>query len=119
MTIADIQALCKKLPHVTEDIKWETHLCYCVGGKIFIITNPDSSPVTASFKVSDEDFANLSEREGFMPAPYLARYKWIYIDNISRFSRKEWENYLGKAYTLVLSKLPGKIKKQLGIKNKS
>jgi predicted DNA-binding protein (MmcQ/YjbR family) len=116
MTIEDIQALCKKFPHVTEDIKWETHLCYCVGGKIFIITNPDGSPVTASFKVSDEDFTELSERDGFMPAPYLARYKWIYVDNIRRFTKREWTRYLEAAYKLVASKLPAKTKKQLGIK---
>ncbi len=118
MTIADIQALCKKFPNVTEEIKWETHLCYCIGSKIFIITNPDSSPVTASFKVNDEDFAELQEREGFIPAPYLARYKWIYVDSIDRFSKKEWALFLEKAYELVASKLPGKIRKQLGIKTK-
>jgi predicted DNA-binding protein (MmcQ/YjbR family) len=116
MTIDVIQGICKKLSHVTEEIKWETHLCYCVGGKIFIITSPDSLPVTASFKVDDEDFTVLSEREGCKPAPYLARYKWIYIDDISRFSKKEWDLFLKKAYELVASKLPGKIKKQLGIK---
>lgn len=116
MNIEDIQAICKKLPHTTEDIKWETHLCFSVGGKVYIITNPDGSPVTASFKVKDEDFAELSEREGFKPAPYLARYKWIYVDNINRFTKKEWAQYLEAAYKLVASKLPAKTKKQLGIK---
>ncbi|HYV53362.1 MAG TPA: MmcQ/YjbR family DNA-binding protein [Chitinophagaceae bacterium] len=116
MTIEDIQAICKKLPHTTEDIKWETHLCYSIGGKVFIITNPDSSPVTASFKVNDEDFGELSEREGFKPAPYLAKHKWIYVDNISRLTKKEWTKYLGEGYKAVASKLPAKLRKQLGIK---
>jgi predicted DNA-binding protein (MmcQ/YjbR family) len=116
MSIENIQGICKKFPHVTEEIKWQTHLCYCVGGKIFIITNPDDSPVTASFKVSDEDFEELSEREGMKPAPYLAKYKWIYTDNISRMNKKEWEKYLKRAYDIVAAKLPAKIKKQLGIK---
>jgi predicted DNA-binding protein (MmcQ/YjbR family) len=116
MTIEDIQLACKKFSHVTEEIKWETHICYCVGGKIFIITNPDGSPVTASFKVNDEDFAELSEREGMKPAPYLAKYKWIYTDDISRMSKKEWGIYLKKAYDIVAAKLPVKIKKQLGMK---
>lgn len=115
MSIENIQGICKKFPHVTEEIKWETHLCYCVGSKIFIITSPDNSPVTASFKVSDEDFVELSEREGMKPAPYLAKYKWIYTDNINRMSKKEWEKYLKKAYDIVAAKLPAKIKKQLGI----
>ena len=116
MTIEDIQSICKKFPHTTEDIKWETHLCYCVGGKIFIITSPDTSPVTASFKVSDEDFTELSEVDGFKPAPYLARYKWIYVDNINRLTKKDWADYLQSAYELVAGKLPAKQKKQLGIK---
>jgi predicted DNA-binding protein (MmcQ/YjbR family) len=116
MTIEDIQSICKKFPHATEDIKWETHLCYSIGGKVFIITNPDSAPVTASFKVNDEDCTELSEREGFKPAPYLARHKWIYVDNISRFTKREWLAYLETAYKLVGEKLPAKARKQLGIK---
>ena len=115
MAIEDIQKICKKFPLVTEDIKWETHLCYCIGGKIFIITSPDASPVNASFKVDDEDFAELTEKEGFIPAPYLARYKWIQLDNVSRLSNKQWEVYLKKAYELVKVKLPAKRKKELGI----
>jgi predicted DNA-binding protein (MmcQ/YjbR family) len=115
MTIEEIQKACKKLPYVTEDIKWETHLCFSVGSKVFIITNPDSSPVTASFKVDDEDFEILPEREGFKPAPYMARHKWIYIDDINKASKKEWEVILKKAYELVAAKLPAKTKKQLGL----
>lgn len=116
MTIEDIQSICKKLAHTTEDIKWETHLCYSIGEKIFIITSPDTSPVTASFKVSDENFIELSEREGFKPAPHLARYKWIYVDDISRLTKTEWTNYLNEAYQLVAGKLPAKQKKKLGLK---
>ena len=115
MLVEDIQKICKKFPHATEDMKWETHLCYCIGEKIFIIISPDTSPVNASFKVDDEDFAELREKEGFIPAPYLARYKWIQVDNISRLSKNQWEEYLRKAYELVKVKLPMKKKKQLGI----
>lgn len=49
---------------VTTDIKWKDHLCFNIGEKIFLITSPESLPLTASFKVSDEDFLTLSEREG-------------------------------------------------------
>jgi predicted DNA-binding protein (MmcQ/YjbR family) len=116
MTIEDIQRLCKKLPMVTEEIKWENHLCYCVGQKMFVVTAPDSSPVSASIKVSDEEFVELSEREGCKPAPYMAKYKWIYMDDINRLTKKEWERYLKEAYQLVAEKLPVKTRKQLGIK---
>ena len=115
MTIEEIRHICLGFARVTEDIKWESHLCFCIGERIFIITSPDQSPVTASFKVDEEDFFLLTEREGFKPAPYLARYKWIAVDDISRIPAKEWKHFLRKAYELVAGKLPAKTKKQLGI----
>lgn len=116
MTIEDIQKICKSLPHVTEDIKWENHLCFCIGEKMFLVTGPDQFPVSASIKVSDEEFDELSAREGLQPAPYLARYKWVHMDDINRLSKKEWEQYIREAYQLIAAKLPAKTRKQLGIK---
>ena len=34
-----------------------------------------------SFKVEDERFLELTDRPGIIPAPYLARAKWIYVEN--------------------------------------
>ena len=110
MEIEDIQKICRSFKGVTEDIKWEDHLCFNVGNKMFLITAPDKVPHTATFKVTDEDFELLPEREGFIPAPYMARYKWIYVDDINRFSKKEWEKYLKQSYDLVFAKLPLKVK---------
>jgi predicted DNA-binding protein (MmcQ/YjbR family) len=115
MNIEDIQSICKKLKGVTEDIKWENHLCFNIGGKMFLITAPDNVPVSASFKVADEEFEELSSREGFIPAPYLARYKWVHVDDISRLGARQWEYYAKQSYRLVASRLPSKIKKQLGL----
>ena len=116
MTLEDIQAICRKLKGVTQDIKWENHVCFNVGGKMFLITAPDDIPVSASIKVSDQAFDELSEKEGFMPAPYLARYKWIRMDDIRRFSKKQWEVYIAEAHSLVAAKLSARTKKQLGLK---
>ena len=115
MTIEGLQSICNKLKGVTQDIKWEDHLCFNVGNKMFLVTAPDSVPQSASFKVTDEDFAALPEREGFKPAPYMQRYKWIYVDDIKRLNKKEWEYFIRKSYQLIASKLPAKTKKQLGI----
>lgn len=116
MTIEDIQHICKQLKGVTQDIKWEDHLCFNVGGKMFLITAPDAVPVSASIKVSDEAFTALSDMDGFMPAPYLARYKWIWMDDIRRLSKRQWEGYITTAHALVASKLSTKTRKQLGVK---
>jgi predicted DNA-binding protein (MmcQ/YjbR family) len=115
MTIEDIQNISKKLKGVTQDIKWENHLCFNVGGKMFLVTAPDDVPISASIKVSDEDFESLPERKGFMPAPYLARHKWVRMDDINLLSKKEWEYYMKNAYQLVGEKLPAKTRKQLGM----
>lgn len=115
MTIEDLQNISKRHRGVTEDIKWENHLCFNVGGKMFLITAPDEVPCSASIKVTPEDFDEISSKEGFMPAPYLARYNWVWMDDIRRLSKKEWEAYVATAYTLVASKLPLKMKKRLGL----
>jgi len=115
MEIEEIQKICKGFKAVTEDIKWENHLCFCVGGKMFLILGLDQQPTSASFKATDEEFAELSQREGFMPAPYMARNKWVHVDNIQRLTAKEWKQYAETSYNLVKSKLTKKLQKELGI----
>ena len=99
---------------MTQDIKWDNHLCFNVGGKMFLITAPDEVPCSASIKVPEENFEEITGKKGFMPAPYLARYKWVWMDDIRRLSRKQWEEYIDHAYHLVASKLPSKVRKQIG-----
>lgn len=113
MNIEELQQLCKSLPHVTEDIKWGNDLCFCIGGKMFCVIGLNQSPISASFKVLDEEFEELSTRKGFVPAPYVARYKWVLVEDISTLSAKEWKHYVTQSYTLVKDKLPAKFKKQL------
>lgn len=115
MNIEDISSICNGLKSVTTDIKWEDHLCFNIGGKMFFITSLDIKPTTASFKVSNEDFEYLITQDGLKPAPYLGRYKWVHIDNINRLSKKEWENYIEKSYLLIASKFSKKKRIELGI----
>lgn len=113
MTIEEIQKICKALTTVTEDIKWEHDLCFSIGGKMFVVIGLDESPVTASFKVRDDEFEEMSNREGFIPAPYLALYKWVHINDINKLSKKECQHYIEQSYNLIKSKLLKKILKQL------
>jgi len=115
MNIEELRNLCKSFPAVTEDIKWENHLCFNIGRKMFLITGLDQTPITASFKVDDEDFLELSTKKGFKPAPYLARYKWIHCSDINLLAEKKWKLYAGKSYSLIKSKLSKKILKELEV----
>lgn len=112
MDLETLRNYCNSLPHVTEDVKWGNDLCFLIGGKMFCVTG-FNTPLTASLKVSDEEFEELSSRQAIIPAPYLARYKWIYIQNQSAFSKKEWEHYIRQSYELIKAKLPKKVRQQL------
>jgi predicted DNA-binding protein (MmcQ/YjbR family) len=115
MTVEDIQSISKELPSVTEGIKWEHDLVFSIGGKMFCVVGLDQSPTTASFKVRDDQFEEMCSREGFKPAPYVAKYKWVWIDDIRKMSKKEWQQFVKQSYDLVKDKLPTKTKKQLGL----
>ena len=112
-SIEDLQALCRQLPGVTEDVKWDVHLCFNVGGKMFLINSPDEFPVNASFKVAAEDFDAVLAQPGFSPASHLARYHWVHLDDLSRLSLPQWQQYLTASYELVVAKLPLKVRRQL------
>ena len=112
MDLETLRDYCNSLPHVTEDVKWGHDLCFLIGGKMFCVTG-FNAPLRVSLKVNDEEFEELSSRSGIIPAPYLARYKWIYIQQESVFTTKDWKNYINQSYELVKNKLPLKIKKQL------
>lgn len=115
MNVEDIQAICRSIPAVTEDIKWGNDLVFSVGAKMFCVVGLNQSPTTASFKVNDDEFEEMSTRPYFKPAPYVAKYKWVYIDDIEKMSQTEWKQRLQQSYDLVKAKLTPKLRNQLGV----
>lgn len=112
MNIESLRTFCLSLPGVTEEVKWESDLCFLVGGKMFCVTYADADQ-GASFKVRDEEYRNMIAREGIIPAPYLARAKWIYVIDFLWLSDAEWEHYVRQSYELVKEKLPKKLRENL------
>jgi predicted DNA-binding protein (MmcQ/YjbR family) len=117
VTIDDIKSICKNLPAATEDVKWGADLCFCVGAKMFCVTGLDQAPVSASFKVKDEEFEEVAARQNFRPAAYVARYKWVTVDDVSKITKKELEQFIRQSYDLVRNKLPKKTRESLGPHN--
>lgn len=113
MDIEALQKICLALPGVTEDVKWGNDLVFSVGGKMFCATSLES--LKCSFKVPDEEFEELSTRDGFIPAPYIARAKWVLVTDPSKLSKTEWKNFVKQSYELVKAKLPKKLREKLGI----
>ena len=115
MDLENLQILANSFKAVTEDIKWEDHLVFSVGAKMFLLTSPDEVPVTACFKVSEEDFEELIDRDGFYQAAHFAKRKWIAINDINKMNNKEWKLYLQRSYDSVVAKLTKKLRAELGV----
>ena len=113
MDIDAITNICRQLPSVTEEIKWGNDLCFMVGDKMFCVVLLDN-PLKVSFKVLDEEFAELSSSFGIIPAPYAARHKWILVEDVTVLNKKKWDYCISQSYNLVRSKLSRKKQNELG-----
>jgi predicted DNA-binding protein (MmcQ/YjbR family) len=114
MSIDFLREFCTSLPAVTEDIKWGHDLCFSVGGKMFCVTSLEP-PLSVAFKVKDDEFDELSAQQGIIPAPYMARAKWIMVTDPKALKKKEWEHYIRQSYELINSRLTKKLRKELGL----
>ncbi|MEN3277693.1 MAG: hypothetical protein V7631_3483 [Massilia sp.] len=93
------------LPGVTEDTKWDNDLVFSVGDKMFAVTNLGEA-TGMRFKVDDDRFLELTDRPGIIPAPYLARAKWVYVEDAQALGDEEAAQLLRRSYELVFGKLP-------------
>lgn len=114
MNLNKAKQLCRSFPGVTEEIKWDHVLVYCVGGKMFAATDNDEEARRLSLKVEDDAFLALTDRPGFVPAPYLARAKWVMIDDFKAVSDAEAASLLRRAYELIFAKLTKKLQREIG-----
>ncbi len=104
---------CLSLPHVTEHVPWGADLVFKIGGKMFATVVLEPSDRCMSMKCSAESFAELVERPGIVPAPYLARANWVALESVDAMPRLELEQLLRDAYEMVLAKLPKKAQAEL------
>lgn len=103
-----LRRFCLSLPHTTEQVQWEDALVFKVGGRMYAVARLELGPVCLSFKCGEEEYAELIERPGIVPAPYLARAHWIGLDSADALARPEIERLLHQAYDLVFARLPRK-----------
>jgi len=104
MNVEVIQRFCLSFPQATENLQWGDDLCFKVGGKIFAVLNLNSVPPGLSFKCSPETFAQLVEREGIVPAPYVGRYKWVLVERPEVLPWSELKELLRASYQMVAAK---------------
>jgi predicted DNA-binding protein (MmcQ/YjbR family) len=114
MDIESVRAYCLSFPHATEKVQWGADLVFKIGGKMFaVISLEPASDHCMSFKATPEKFAELIERKGIVPAPYVARYHWVALEQFNALSEKELKSLIRTAYDLVFEKLTKKVKSGL------
>src|SRR4051794_28004838 len=113
MSVELVRKIAMSLPNVTEEIQWEDHLLFKIGGKMFAITTLGPEGVRLSVKSTPEKFYELTEIPGVIPAPYMARNYWVALEEWEAIRRNEMEELIRQSYDLVFAKLPKKTQAQL------
>ncbi|MGE0829583.1 MAG: MmcQ/YjbR family DNA-binding protein [Hyphomonadaceae bacterium] len=109
MTPAAFEKAALALPGAVLSVQWGDDRVYKVGGKMFAVLSGESvKPRSASFKCSDLSFELLTTKKGVMPAPYLARAKWVMLETLTALPDAEIRARLAEAHRLIFEKLPKK-----------
>ena len=113
-----LRTYCLSLPHTTEHVLWGDDLVFKVGsktgGKMYAAAPMSPGRICLSFKCTPEEFAELTERPGIVPAPYSARMHWVALETADALSRSEIKRLVKISYDLVFAKLPKSAQGRLG-----
>src|SRR5579864_2869984 len=113
MNIDSLHKFCLSFPHATEKLQWGEELCFKVAGKIFAMVGLGSVPQTLICKCDPEAFAEMTEREGIVPAPYVGRYKWIMLEHLDALREGELKELVAQSYDLVSAKTKPKTENKI------
>ncbi|MCX7604505.1 MAG: MmcQ/YjbR family DNA-binding protein [Bryobacteraceae bacterium] len=113
MDVEWVRAICVALPGAAEEILWESELVFKVGGKMFCVVSLEPGSTWLSFKADEESFAELLERPGIVPAPYLARAKWVALETEDALPPGELKERLERSWRLVVDRLPKKARERI------
>jgi predicted DNA-binding protein (MmcQ/YjbR family) len=113
MDIDSLRNYCLSFPHATEDIQWGNDLLFRISGKMFAVMSLEP-PHSFAFKCSPEKFDELIEVEDVVPAPYMARNKWVMMKRLDAIADRELKTLIKNSYQTIFAKLPRKTQAELG-----
>ena len=119
MNAERVRTFLLSLPHVVETEQWGGLVFWvgdkAVAGKMFVMLPLDGVGPVISYPAGQERFGELVERDGMIPAPYLARIWWVSAERWDVFREREWEDELRAGHAIVFEKLPAKVKATLAL----
>ncbi|WP_319497176.1 MmcQ/YjbR family DNA-binding protein [uncultured Cohaesibacter sp.] len=110
-------AHCATLRHATNVVQWGGCSVWKIGGKIFALCSPEAKGegfVRISFKCSDMAYEILRDEPGIIPAPHLARAKWVQLQAPDAMDDDDIRQHLDAAHAMIASRLTRKLRTELG-----
>lgn len=105
MDLEWIRRNCLAFPGATDHIQWGNDLVFKAHGKIFAVASLEPGSRALTFKCTPEEFADLSERPGCVPARYVGHAKWITLQTFDALPAPEIQRLIRQSYDLVTKKL--------------
>jgi predicted DNA-binding protein (MmcQ/YjbR family) len=114
MRLAALRQFALALPQTKVVVQWGGCLVFKVVEKMFFLIVPDGATVkNVIFKVTPEEFDELTEIDGIGQAPYCAKRMWVSVEDLSALPPAELERRIRRSYDLVVAKLPKKLQAKL------
>jgi predicted DNA-binding protein (MmcQ/YjbR family) len=120
--MVDIEAIrqyCLRFPHTSEIVQWGADLCFKVDGKLFVVAAMEMVPQRISFKCTPENFAELCERPGIIPAPYMARAQWVSLERLNALPDAELREMISAVRKPKTASRKSAVKAKPPVKTKS
>lgn len=115
MLLERLQSFTLALPHVTVVAQWGG-LVYKVAGKVFLVLSLDGSLLEGvTFKVTPEEFDELTEIDGIGQAPYFAKRHWVHVADLAALPEAPLKARIRRSHELVAAGLPKKTQVALGL----
>ena len=126
MDVERARTFLKSLPNVVETQQWGDNLVFwvgdkAIGGKMFALIDLSGGLAhgVGMFSAGPERFAELVEKDGLIPAPYMARIHWIAAERWDALRNAEWEESWQAAHAITLGKLPKRTREVLAMPAKA
>ena len=113
----EFDSYCGALKGATHVVQWGGSSVWKIGGKIFAVCSSwgDGGHDKISFKCSDLGYDILKDQPGLVPAPYLARAKWIQVAEPGAMPDDDLRSQIEAAYRIVAGKLTRAARRDLGL----
>jgi len=113
MDIETLREYCLQKAGVSEEFPFgETTLVFKVGGKVFLLTSLERSPLQFNVKCDPEKAVELREQyEGVLPGYHMNKKHWNTVLVNGTVPERMLRELIDHSYELITAALPGKTRK--------